>query len=226
MRTDTSDFSTQYAKFMAYHLRHGKGDRLKRLKQGLGVAEREFLEKVWWPMYGHFEWLHPEFQVLDYKDGFRYIDFAYIKSSFRVAIEIDGYGPHSRDITQAQFWDDLQRQNHLVIDGWLLLRFPYIAVASHPRECQRTIQQLLGIWEGNLAAMDELTVWQREAFRVALRSPGPITPSDVCKSLHVGNELARNTLHQLVDARWLVPVGGSTRIRRYMLHPTRRHVRI
>lgn len=226
MDSEDSDFSAHYKKYMAYQLRHGKGDRLKRLKEGLGVAERQFLQKVWWPMFGNFERLHPEFQVLDYKDGLRYIDFAYIRSSFRVAIEIDGYGPHSRDITQAQFWDDLQRQNHLIIDGWLLLRFPYMAVVSYPRECQRTIQQLFGIWEGSLGAVDDLTVWQREVFRLAIRSPGPITPSDVCRSLHISGDLARNTLHQLVDTRWLVPDGGTARIRRYMLHPSRKHVRL
>lgn len=41
--------------------------------------------------------------IRDFKDGHRFIDFAYIQPHFRIAIEIDGFGPHWQDITPDEF---------------------------------------------------------------------------------------------------------------------------
>jgi very-short-patch-repair endonuclease len=54
-----------------------------------------------------------------------FIDFAFIRGHVRLAIEIDGYGPHLQKITRSQFSDQWIRQNHLMLDGWKLLRFSF-----------------------------------------------------------------------------------------------------
>lgn len=137
------EFTAAYAKFMAFHTKHRTGIRRERLAEH-GHGERTFLERVWWPMFGHFERLHPEFEVCDYRDANRYIDFAYIQPSYRIAIEIEGYGAHVRNITKWKFADGCNRQNHLVIDGWKVLRFAYTDLEDQPRMCQQTIQHLTG----------------------------------------------------------------------------------
>ena len=75
----------------------------------------------------------------DFKDGKRYLDFAYIRPGFRICIEIDGYGPHLKNSSRWQFSDSLERQNQLVIDGWTVLRFSYDQVKEKPRRCQQFV---------------------------------------------------------------------------------------
>ncbi|WAH36952.1 PDDEXK family nuclease [Alicyclobacillus dauci] len=142
-------FDRAYKSFIKSHLRHRNGARKARIESGLHHAEKMLLENVWWPAFHQFDSLYPEYEVQDFKGGYRYIDFAYIQQQFRVAIEIDGIGPHLKGISQSQFSDHYQRQNHLVIDGWHILRFTYSDVRHRPRICQQNIQQLLGRLTGS-----------------------------------------------------------------------------
>jgi very-short-patch-repair endonuclease len=142
----TINFEKEYAAFMQKHHKIRKGERARRLLEGHRHAEKLFLEQVWWPAFGHFENLHPEYEVSDFRDGNRYIDFAYIKHSLRVAIEIDGFGPHAAQISRNQFSDHRIRQNHLTIDGWRILRFSYDDVSDKPRMCEQMLQQFMGRW--------------------------------------------------------------------------------
>jgi very-short-patch-repair endonuclease len=138
------DFEETYRSFIKYHLRMRKGERYRRLKEGHGNAEKMFLNQVWWPLFHQFQYLHPEYEVDDFKDGKRYLDFAYLRSRIRVSFEIDGYGPHLKNIGRRQFSDNLDRQNQLVLDGWIILRFSYDQVIEKPRRCQQVTQHIIG----------------------------------------------------------------------------------
>ncbi|MEF3304851.1 hypothetical protein [Paenibacillus sp. GYB003] len=138
-------FESEYEAFLLRHAKMGPSERLRRLQEGHGHAEKLFLQHVWWPAIGHFDHLHPEYEVHDIKDGTRFLDFAYIRTPYKVCFEIDGYGPHSRDASRRQFADNLLRQNHLVIAGRKVIRFAYDDIQEKPRRCQ----QLLGKWFGD-----------------------------------------------------------------------------
>lgn len=73
------DFEREYQSFLEGHVRKREGERLRRLQEGHGKAEKEFLKNVWWPLFHHFHHLHPEYEVNDFKDGKRYLDFAFIQ---------------------------------------------------------------------------------------------------------------------------------------------------
>lgn len=218
------DFEKAYSRMLEMHKKSSEGDRLRRLQNGLGHAEQLFLRNIWWPLYEHFDQLYPEYEVTDYKDVHRYIDFAYLRSYHKVAIEIDGLGSHWRDISAWQFSEHLQRQNMLVIDGWHLLRFTLNDVADKPRVCQQTISQLMGKLYGHEGLEAATTVQEREVIRLAARSLSPITPGFVAKHLKITNDLSQMLLHQLCNKHWLQPASGTVRIRSYVLHPSRRNV--
>lgn len=220
------EFDEAYEAFLAWHCARRSGERLRRLKDGNGHSERLFLQAVWWPTFHHFANLHPEYEIHDYKDGYRYLDFAYIQSNFRIAIEIDGFGPHFRNITTWQFDDHCQRQNHLIIDGWYVLRITYNQLQERPRVCQQTIQQLLGRWLASSESLGKLTIFEREAVRLATRSLRPITPKDVCAQLGIGSDYAQRLLRGLAQKQWLQPAAGDIRIRSYTLHPSHSNIRI
>lgn len=48
----SEEFEQAYAEFLHKHFGKRKGERLRRLKEGHGHAERLFLMQVWWKHMG------------------------------------------------------------------------------------------------------------------------------------------------------------------------------
>ncbi|SDG29034.1 hypothetical protein SAMN04488542_13340 [Fontibacillus panacisegetis] len=211
-------FEEEHAGYIEQHLGIRSGERARRLQEGHGHAEKLFLENVWWLAIGNFENLHPEYEVVDYKDGFRYLDFAYLRPGLQLAIEIDGYGPHMRHISRVQFSDQCRRQNDLVIDGWKVLRYSYDDVKENPRFCQQKLQQFMGRWLGQDERVVEVDWEEKEIIRLFLKSSCPVTPTDLANHFGVTTKTARVWLHQMLTKKWIQPVGGSQRIRAYKLN--------
>lgn len=216
-------FEQEYALFMQKHAEGRSGEGLRRLQEGHGHAERRFLEQVWWPSTGSFDYLYPEFEVYDFKDGTRYLDFAYLRHPMRICIEIDGYGPHSRDMSRWQFADQLMRQNHLVMDGWRMIRFSYDDVIEKPRRCQQMIQQFLGIWFTEESQLASLSPKELQILRFLVRKQAPLTPLEVSAHIGISDRYARTLLQRLAQAKVLLPASGDKRIRSYKLNPKGKH---
>lgn len=211
------EFAEAYESWLRTHSEARTGERRRRLTEGHGHGEKLFAEHVWWPAFGNFQHLHPEYEVRDYRDGYRYIDFAYIRSPLRLAIEVDGYGPHLRQVSRRDFSDHLHRQNQLVIDGWSVLRFSFDDLAERPRWCQQTIQQFMGRRLGKEQSTNAATCIEKEIVRLGLRLIRPLTPKDVCRHLNIESKYARKLLHELVKKQWLKPHSGTRRIRAYKI---------
>jgi very-short-patch-repair endonuclease len=216
-------FKEEYQTFMNDHLQARTGERLRRLQDGHKHAEMLFLKQVWWPLFHHFRYLHPEYEVNDFKDGKRYLDFAYIRPTIQICLEIDGYGPHLQNISRWQFSDNLERQNQLVIDGWTVIRFSYDQVKEKPRRCQQIIQQVIGQWMGDELDQTTLSLVEKEVLRLAIRSGEAISPIEVEEHLKLSSKTVRKVLSQLVDKKMLIPASGKVRVRSYRLGDQVRH---
>jgi len=210
-------FETNYEAWMKRQIAASTGERRRRLREH-GYLEKLFLLNVWWPAVGSFEHLHAEYEISDFKDGVRFLDFAYIRMPHKICMEADGFGPHARYADRHKFTDDLTRQNHLVIDDWRVLRFPADDIEQRPRKCQQIVLQLLGRLYGGGTSYAELPVMQREILRYAACSPDPVKPAEVVKLLGVGDKYARKLLRELASTGYLEPVNGSSRIRSYRLN--------
>jgi very-short-patch-repair endonuclease len=213
-------FDASYEKFMQTHLHSRSGEALRRLQEGHGHAEKLFLEQVWWPAVGRFDFLRAEYQVSDFKDGVRYLDFAYIRGTHLVCIEIDGYNAHHKDLNRWQFADQLTRQNHLILDGWKILRFAYDEVKEKPRRCQQLILQMMGRWFGEEHSSIALTLEEREILRIAGQTNEPLLPKTISLRLHISRNHAGKLLRRLAQMELLRPASGRTRIRSYILSGT------
>ncbi|MBY0149283.1 DNA-binding response regulator [Neobacillus niacini] len=210
-------FEEEYKVFMNAHLEARSGERLRRLEEGHNQAEMLFLKQVWWPSFSHFRYLHPEYEVDDFKDGKRYLDFAYIRPAIRICLEIDGYGPHLKNISRWQFSDNLERQNQLVIDGWTVIRFSYDQVKEHPRRCQQILQQVIGRWLGDEIDQPSLSIVEKEVIRLAIRKGEAISPKEVQKYLELSDKPVKKVLSLLVDKKLLIPASGTKRVCTYRL---------
>ncbi len=77
--------------------------------------------------------------VFQHRVGRFEIDFAY--PELRIAIEVDGYGPHS---SPKAFQSDRDRQNVLVGKGWMVLRFTWADVVRRPERVAQQITTAIG----------------------------------------------------------------------------------
>lgn len=210
-------YADQYEQWILEHRRYRQGEGLRRLMEH-GHAEQMFLQQVWWPAVGSFEGLVPEYEVRDFKDGYRYLDFAYLREPYRICFELDGFGPHLRDISRWQFADQLQRQNDLVSDGWKVYRFSFDLVKEHPRRCQTAIQQMMGKWFGASRGMEHLTLQEIEVVRLAAARMSGFTPLEAAKRLGSCDKTARKLLHRLLESGILCGRGSEKRIMAYKLN--------
>ncbi|KAB7707597.1 DNA-binding response regulator [Bacillus aerolatus] len=216
-------FEGEYQAFLNAHLQARTGERLRRLQEGHNQAEMLFLKQVWRPLFYHFKYLHPEYEVDDFKDGKRYLDFAYIRPAIRICLEVDGYGPHLKNISRWQFSDNLERQNQLVIDGWTVIRFSYDQVNEQPRRCQQIVQQVIGQWLGDELDQTSLSFVEKEVLRLAIRKGETISPKEVEKYLKLSDKTVKKVLSQLVDKKMLIPSSGIKRVRSYRLGDQVKH---
>jgi hypothetical protein len=55
-------------------------------------------------LFRNFDCLHPEYAIMDMRYGSYFLDYAYIPNPavMQLAIEIDGYGPHSQQLDRRQ----------------------------------------------------------------------------------------------------------------------------
>ncbi|MBT2638732.1 MULTISPECIES: BlaI/MecI/CopY family transcriptional regulator [unclassified Bacillus (in: firmicutes)] len=210
-------FEEEYQSFLNAHLQARTGERLRRLQEGHKQAEKLFLKQVWWPLFYQFKYLHPEYEIDDYKDGKRYLDFAYIRPGIRICLEVDGYGPHLKNISRWQFSDNLERQNQLVIDRWTVIRFSFDQVKENPRRCQQVVQQVIGRWLGDELDQTSLSFLEKEVLRLVIRKGEDISPTEVEKYLKLSDKTVKKILSQLVEKKMLIPTSGTKRIHAYRL---------
>jgi hypothetical protein len=212
-----SRFDQQYELWMHTNILNEKNPRrLEILHKGLGHGTVEFLRSVWFPAIGNFNDLHPEWEVRDFSNGYRYLDLAYMPGGTRGGIEIQGYGPHARDLDVRRFKDLCRRHCLLALDGWTFLPIAYPSIVDEPKQCQ----QLILSFVGKFVASDvpaSLSWLEAEAVRFARRLLRPITPLELANHLRVSDRHTRRLLHKLVELQILDIASGQQRARTYEL---------
>ncbi|ANA78849.1 transcriptional regulator [Paenibacillus glucanolyticus] len=212
-----SRFDKQYELWMQTNTLNEKNPRrLEILHKGLGHGTIEFLRSIWFPAIGNFNDLYPEWEVRDFSNGYRYLDLAYMPGGARGGIEIQGYGPHARDLDVRRFKDLCRRHCLLALDGWTFLPIAYPSIVDEPKQCQ----QLVLSFVGRFIASDvpaTLTWLEAEAVRFARRLLRPITPLELADHLRVSDRHTRRLLHRLVELQILDVASGERRARTYKL---------
>lgn len=205
-----NSFESEYNRWFGEHVTKREGERKRRLQEGHGHAEREMIKQIWWPGFGGFQYLHPEYEVTDFLDGRRFIDFAYIRPPFKIAFEIDGYGPHLRDISRIQFSNQWVRQMHLINDNWIVVRISYDDVINRPHLWQQLIQQMIGrLFGDSLGNSSKSDIIDKEIIRMAIRLGRSIKLSDVEALLKCGYRASRSVMNRLEVQKMFVPDGGG-----------------
>lgn len=141
-----SRFEQAYEEWMHLAIAQEQNHRRRELlEKGLGHGTLEFLRSVWFPAVKNFNHLYPEWEVRDFNNGFRYLDLAYMPSGdVKGGIEIQGYGPHARDLDVRRFKDLCWRHCLLALDDWVFLPIAYLSIIDEPKRCEQLVFLLLG----------------------------------------------------------------------------------
>ncbi|MBB6735296.1 transcriptional regulator [Cohnella zeiphila] len=192
--------------------------RREMLEKGLGHGTREFLRIVWYPAVRNFNHLHPEWEVRDFHNGYRYLDLAYMPGGdAKGGIEIQGFGPHARDLDVRRFKDLCWRHCLLALDDWLFLPVAYLSITDEPKRCQQLVLSFIGKFVSTGAPQERLNWLEAETMRYARRLLRPFTPAELASHLRVTPTYARKILHSLVELQLLSVIGGNQRYRTYGL---------
>jgi len=191
----------------------------------IGPAELKFLEKVWGPIFQYnYQDLTAEYPLVDAKGGDRFVDFIYRRGGIRLIIEIDGFTTHARNISPGDFDDHLERQNELILAGWMILRFSARQVGNKSTACQKQVQQAIGHWwslaHGGPNSTGRTQVWdirKQSITQLALRYDGFIRAKDVSRELAIPVRTAQIWLRRFMKDAVLEPVKQSARITSYRL---------
>jgi hypothetical protein len=211
------EFESYYAKWLSKHRKKRRGERLRRLVDGHNIPEQMFVRQILFPVFHSFAYMHPEFEVRGFEGAPIFIDIAYIRGPIKVAFELDGYGPHQRDIDRARFAYDRRRDLWLRSQGWNVLRVAFSEIEERPHVIQKHIRSALRRYERNIL---ELSVHEREVIRIALVAHRHIIKvSRITEQLELGRDKSRALLRGMEEKGLLEIYGKATqRINRYRLN--------
>ncbi|MDF2724566.1 MAG: hypothetical protein K0Q59_4241 [Paenibacillus sp.] len=202
--------------FVSWNEEHNPRRR-ELLEKGLGHGTYEFLRSVWFPAVKSFDHLYPEWEVRDFHNGYRYLDLAYMPGGdLKGGIEIQGFGPHARDLDVRRFKDLCWRHCLLALDDWIFLPVAYLSIADEPKRCQQLILSFIGKFVST-GVSHRLNWLEAEAARYARRRLRPFAPMEIADHLRITIHHARRILHSLVEQQVLQVASGNLRHRTYRL---------
>lgn len=207
------------ARFEAEALRKGS------YRSRIGHNERAFLEQVWGPEFDYkFDGLTAEYPLKDYRGGDRFADFAYVRGSFKLLIEIDDFSSHAKDISPGDFGDHLIRQNDLVLAGWKVLRFSSFHIRKSPMVCRGQLKQAIGDWwvrtqlDNPFRRGDRVATFRNMLIELAYRVDAPLKSSDVSRAFEISRPTAMRWLQRFAAEGVFIPVKGRRKVVGYRLN--------
>ncbi|MHA0856237.1 hypothetical protein [Paenibacillus sp. CMAA1364] len=213
-------FDKEHQLFIQKHLDLRTGERKGRLQRGHSHGEILFLKNVWWPVYGNFDGLHPEYEVADWRNRSYFGDFAYLKGQLKFILEIKGYGPHVRDADRKKYCDELNRELFLQSVGYRVISFAYDDVYNRPELCRDLLQLLFNRYFAMTQPAHRANLSENEVIRFALTHVQPLSPKRVASHFSINHRTSVRLLQSLCSKGWLRPIvsGAGRRIHRYELH--------
>ncbi|MFC5404435.1 hypothetical protein [Cohnella soli] len=213
-----SEGQQAYEKLLEQQKKTASGTRLEQLnKQGEG--ERKLLVDILWPVRGSFEGIVLEKEFITMTGAKAYID-AY-DSHCRFGLESEGFVVHAENITRPRHDFEKMRIRSMAGIGILYVPLTYDEMDKKPDFCRRSLYELYGKLVGSTSTAKvppQLSVYEREVIRHAMRLAKPIHLSDVSECLDVREDTSRKIIRSLVSKGIFRPSqDGKQRIHSYEL---------
>ena len=214
-----NSFDEKHALWLNTHLDRRTGERRGRLERGHSHAEKLFVSKIWWKMFGHFEHLHPEYELFDYRGRPYFVDFVWLPGYVKFAFEVKGFGPHVSDMDRKQYENELNRETFLQGLGFRVVSIPYDSIVSRPEVIISLLRALLGQYTFESRSVGKLSQIERDILMMAYGLNRPIKPVDIETRLQLNRRTAVRHLQSLTRIGKLHPIaaGNANKVCRYEL---------
>jgi hypothetical protein len=188
------------------------------------TAEARMLRDVIEPVLGTLDGLEMEHELLSLTGVKIFADFYY--KPIEIVIESEGFVIHAEAITRERFDFEKMRIRTFAQYDYPLVPFSWDEIDKRPEVCRRQLYAILGRYSS--AGKDhqyQLTVFEREIIRYALRLNRPIDLEDVCYCLQVGKLTSAKFMKILLRKELVVPTNeGRSRIHSYELTEKARQI--
>ncbi len=213
-------FDTEHEQWIKAHMTRRTGERLDALRRGHGFGNRLFVERVWWPLAGHFHGLHPEYEVKDWRGRPYYADFMWIVGGSRFIFEIMDYGSHGTDRTQ--YRKDFNRGLYLQAQDCSVHYIPLDELKENPTFVLSMLRSILAPYllvnQGAASASARpYSRIERDLMRAAIRRNRVLRPYEAARELELHKSTVVKYCRLLVDKGKFRAVarGASPRISCY-----------
>lgn len=193
------------------------GERKGRLLRGHQYAEKLLLQHVWWPLFGNFDHLHPEYEIYDWNRKSQFLDFAFITPFGRFGIECDGFQSHVKDMDREKFSYALNRDTFLTGLGWRMIHFSFDDIQQRPEVCRMLLQLAIGPYLLQSSAGNRSTKIEKELLLLAWQFGRPIRPKDLRDEWGIDYRTARKLLQSAIEKGRFEPISKGRTIRYYKL---------
>lgn len=198
-------FQIEHDRWIQRHMDKRRGERLDALKRGHGFGNRLFVEKVWWPLVGHLDDLHPEYEVRDWRGRSYFVDFAWVVGNHTICIEIMDYGSHGTD--RSKYRLDLNRMLYLQSQSHVVIAIALDELKDNPAF-------ILGMMRNILSPFLHMpkdhpprySRMEREILRYAVRNYRIIRPSKAASELELHKQTVIKYCRSLAEKGKLRPV--------------------
>ncbi|MFU0824096.1 MAG: hypothetical protein ACFWTK_03400 [Clostridium sp.] len=121
-------------------------DFLEKYGNKMNEIERTFVEDIFYIYAGKngLDYLDVQTPIEDSQFKKRKLDFTIKTNRYKYVIEIDGYTYHAEGAMRVspEYFDDLLvKQNDLILNGWILIRFSYNQIRTNPSFCIDTLRR-------------------------------------------------------------------------------------
>lgn len=120
---------------------------LEKNENKMNEIEKTFVEDIFYIYAGQngLDYLDVQTPLEDFQHKKRKLDFTIKTNRYKYVIEIDGYTYHAEGalrVTPEYFDDLLVKQNDLILNGWVLIRFSYNQIRTNPSLCIDTLRRV------------------------------------------------------------------------------------
>jgi very-short-patch-repair endonuclease len=214
-------FEVEHTTWMNRHLNRRDGERKDALRRGHGFGNRMFVEKIWWPLLGHFEGLHPEYEVMDWRGRSYFVDFVWKVQGKRFAIEIVDYGSHGKD--RSKYRLDLNRTLFLQSQQFEVISISLDEMKENPAFIEAMLRNILAPYMGTILKPIILTSShpfckiERQLMHFAIRHNRILRPSDAARELELHKQTVIKYCRTLVQRKKFrsVPTGKTGKVYHY-----------
>lgn len=200
------NFEEAHRAMLESHIARRTGERRGRLIRGHSYAEKLMLQNVWWPLFGTFENLHPEYEMYDWNRKSQFLDFAFLPPFGKFGLECDGFQSHVKDMDREKFCYSLNRDTFLTGMGWKMIHFAFDDIQNRPEVCRMLLQLVISPHIIRVEASQTLHPMEKEILRMAWSLGRKIRPKDVASLMHLDFRTARKWLRSLTEKGLLNPI--------------------